>query len=95
VGRKVDSIMATLQQVLEVVTAESGQIDSLVALMNGFQQQLNDALSGVTLPPVVQEQVDAIFAAAATDAQKIVDAINANTPTPQEPPAQEEPPTTL
>lgn len=91
-GRKVDALMATLEQVLQVVTQESGQIDSLVALLAGMKQQLTDALSGATLPPAVQEQVDAIFTQATADVQKIADAINANSPAPQQPPVQEEPP---
>ncbi len=69
--------MATLDQILDDVTAEPTQIDSLSALIAGLKQQLADALSGVTLPTAVQAKVDAIFTQAEANKQKLVDAINA------------------
>lgn len=81
-SRKVDRIMATLDDILQVVTDEEGQINSVVALIAGLQKQIADALAGATLPPAVQAKVDAVFAQATKDSQLIVAALNAN-PTPE------------
>ncbi len=80
VNRKLDIIMATLDQILTDVTDEGTQIDSLSTLMAGLKQQLADALSGTTLPPAVQAKVDAVFAGVEANKGKVVAAINANTP---------------
>lgn len=80
IEQKVTHIMATLDQVLADVTAESSQLDSLNALIVGIKQQLADALSGATLPPAVQAKVDAVFTQAEANATKIATAISANTP---------------
>ena len=79
-SRKLRIIMATLDDVLAVVTEEAGQIDSMIALITGLQKQLADALAGITLPAQVQAKVDAIFVQAKADSDKIVQAVNANTP---------------
>ena len=73
-------IMATLDEVLTDVADEGTQIDSLSVLVAGMKQQLADALAGTTLPPAVQAKVDAVFAGVEANKQKVVDAINANTP---------------
>ena len=80
-----ETMMATLDQVLADVTDESTQLDSLSTLISGLKQQLADALSGANLPAPVQAKVDAIFASAEANKQKIADALNANVPPP--PPA--------
>jgi glutamate-1-semialdehyde aminotransferase len=72
--------MATLDELLQDVSDESTQIDSLATLTAGLKQQLQDALSGANLPPAVQAKVDAVFAAVDANKGKVVDAINANTP---------------
>jgi predicted choloylglycine hydrolase len=77
--------MATLDELLQDVSDESTQIDSLATLTAGLKQQLQDALSGASLPPAVQAKVDAVFAAVDANKGKVVDAINANT-TPATPP---------
>ncbi len=77
-----EKIMATLQQVLDAVTAEKTAIDSLAALTAGLKQQLADALSGVTLPAEVQAKVDAVFAGVESNKQEVLDALAANTPAP-------------
>jgi hypothetical protein len=74
------SQMATLDQVLQDVADESSQIDSLSTLTAALKQQVQDALAGVTLPPAVQAKVDAVFTGIESNKQKVVDAINANTP---------------
>lgn len=76
---KEDQIMATLQEVLDNVAAETTVIDSVLALITGLQQQLADILSGVNLPPAVQEKVDAVFAAVDANKAKLSTAIVTNT----------------
>jgi len=78
--QKENQEMATLEQVISDVQDESTQIDGLSTLTAGLKQQLADALAGVTLPPAVQAKVDAVFAGVEANKQKVVDAINANTP---------------
>ena len=72
--------MATLDDILSDVTAETSSIASLSVLIAGIKQQLADALAGVTLPPATQAKVDQIFAAAEANKQALSDAIIANTP---------------
>ena len=74
--------MATLDEVLTLVSDENTKLDSVIALIDGLKKQLDDALSGTTLPPAVQAKVDAIFASASSNAAKIVDALDTNVPTP-------------
>jgi hypothetical protein len=76
-----EALMATLDEVLVLVTDENTKLDSVIALVDGLKAQLDEALAGTTLPPAVQAKVDAIFAAATTNAGKIVDALDTtNTP---------------
>jgi hypothetical protein len=77
-----ETLMATLDEVLSDVTAETTAIQSLAALIDGLRQQVKDALSGVTLPPDAQAKVDAIFTAAETNKAAIAKALAANTPAP-------------
>lgn len=70
----------TIDEVLAAVTAEDTKADSIIALLNGIEQQLKDALAGVSLPPAVQAQLDAIFDKATASSAKIDAAIQANTP---------------
>ena len=86
IERKEVSIMATLDQVLADVQAESTLIGSISQLISGLQQQLNDILAG-NLPPAVQAKVDAVFTQAEANKQALADAVAANTPTPTPTPA--------
>lgn len=70
----------TLDEVLEAVRQASTRTDSIIADRAALKQQLDDALSGVTLPPAVQAAVDAIFDIEASDAAKIDAALSANVP---------------
>lgn len=72
--------MATLQQVQDDVTSETTLIAGVGTLITGLQKQLADALSGATLSPAVQAQVDAIFAAAESNKAALASALAANTP---------------
>ena len=78
--RRLEKIMATLDQILADVTDEETSLDSISTLIAGLQKQIADALSGATLPPAVQAKVDAIFAAAETNKAKIAAALAANVP---------------
>jgi len=71
--------MASLDEVLALVTAETTQLDSVIALIDGLKAQLDEVLAG-TLPPALQAKVDAIFAGANVNAAKIVDALDTNVP---------------
>jgi hypothetical protein len=71
--------MATLDDILTDVAAESTQIDGLSTLTAGIKAQLDAALAGTTLPPAVQAKVDAVFAGVETNKAKVVTAINTNT----------------
>jgi hypothetical protein len=78
-----EKMMATLDEVLAGVTEENTKVDSLLALLAGIKQQLDDALAspgaGTILPPDVQAKVDAIFAAVTDAKTKVQAAIDANT----------------
>lgn len=80
IERKLEIIMATLDDVLKDVTDESSRLDSISTLLDGLKQQLADALAGTTLPPATQAKVDAIFAQAETNKGKIDKALNTNVP---------------
>jgi uncharacterized protein YqeY len=76
--RKEETIMATLDQIVDDVTAEKGQIASMGKLMSDLKQALADALAGTTLPAAVQAKVDDIFAKAEENKAALAAAINAN-----------------
>ena len=69
-------IMASLDETLAAVQAESTVDDSIIALLQGLAAQI--AAGG--LSPADQAKVDAIFAAAQSNAQKVSAAVTANTP---------------
>jgi hypothetical protein len=73
-------IMATLDQVIQDVADETTLQDSILTLLAGIQQQLKDALAGVTLPPAAQTKIDQIFAAVEANKAKLSAAVAANTP---------------
>jgi len=76
--REVKETMATLDEILEVVTATSGTADSIVALITGLKQQVADLIAQIgTLPPEFQAKVDAIFDAAIANKAKLDTAVNA------------------
>lgn len=74
--------MATLDEVLVAVQAASTRTDSIIADRAAIKQQLDDALSGVTLPAGVQAKIDEILNIETADAAKIDAALNANVPPP-------------
>lgn len=66
--------MSLSSEALAAAQAEATQVDSLIALFQGLQKQLADILAGVTLPPAVQADIDAIFALSNDEAKKIIGA---------------------
>lgn len=72
---KVDFIMATLQDILTGVRAESDIDDSIVTLLNNISQQLKSA-QATQDPAALQSVIDQIE----VNKKKISDAVTANTP---------------
>ncbi|WP_294124304.1 hypothetical protein [Sphingomonas sp.] len=68
-------LMATLQQILTEVQAETTAVDGLIKLLDGVKAQLSAALAA---GPLDQATVDQIFAAVTAEKQKVVDALAAN-----------------
>ncbi len=78
--KKEKHMSATLDQILQDVKDESTITDSIIALLNGVEQQLKDALAGQTIPPANQAKIDAIFDGIEANKAKVSAAITANTP---------------
>lgn len=70
----------TTAQVLQSISEESTLEDSLIALKDALQQQLNDILSGTTLPPQVQADINAMFDSVEAGKTKLAAAVVTNTP---------------
>lgn len=77
--RKVDMTDKSLDEVLQDLNDEKTQVGGLVSLTTSIKQKLDDALSGVTLPPAAQAKVNAIFDQIEANKQAIMDGINVNT----------------
>lgn len=78
--------MASLDDVLNDVTAETTLVSGVSTLVSGLQKQLADALSG-TLTAEQQSKVDQIFAAAEANKAALATALASGTPVPAPPPA--------
>lgn len=76
---KLEKIMASLDETLAAVNAESTVDDSIIALLTGIKAQLDAVLAG-GLTADAQAKVDAIFAAASANSAKVSAAVTANTP---------------
>ncbi len=74
-----EKLMASLDETLAAVQAESTVDDSIIALLAGLKAQLDAVLAG-GLTPEAQAKVDAIFAQATANSVKVSDAVTANTP---------------
>jgi outer membrane biosynthesis protein TonB len=75
--RKMERVMATLDDVLERVYQQRGQIDSLAALTKGIKAKLDEALGGA-LNPAQQAKVDALFVELDKNTAAISKAVRAN-----------------
>jgi hypothetical protein len=73
---KVDTTMATIQDVRDKVAAQSTVVQSVLELIRGLRQQLADAIAAGADPAALQEIVDQL---AAND-QLLADATVENTP---------------
>lgn len=74
-----EQMMPTLDETLAKVTEQGDRLDSLIAFVSGLKAQLEEALKG-QITPEMQTKIDAIFAEAAENTQKIDNALNTNTP---------------
>ena len=74
----VKEIMATLDEILDVVRPLPTKVDGLKAILDGIKQQLADALAG-TVTPEMQAKIDEIFENAKAGGDKIQAAIDENT----------------
>lgn len=83
IERKEATIMASIDDVITDVTAETTLIGGVQTLVQGLKDQLAAALAGTNIPADVQAKIDAAFAG--LEANKTALALVTNTPTP--PPA--------
>lgn len=74
---KLTAMAHSIDETLAAVADEDSKTDSLIALMNGVEQQLKDALAGTTVPPAVQAKIDAVFDSITNNATKVQSAIDA------------------
>lgn len=76
--------MATIQETLDAVTASGDRLDSLLTLVEGLRKQISEVPG---IPADVQAKIDAIFAEAKENTDKIDRALNLNVPpaTPTQP----------
>ena len=75
--------MRTMDEVLQLVYAQRGQIDSLAALTSGIKQRLDEVIGGA-LPPAVQAEVDKIFVELDANSAAINKAVRANNDDPSD-----------
>jgi hypothetical protein len=99
--RKVEAMADTLDDVLGVETSTLTDVKALAQavqqLKDGnatLQQELTDALAGVTLPPAVQEKISAALSAAGSVQQGVDNILASIAPTPAPPPTPDPNPPT-
>lgn len=73
--------MATIQEALTAVKANSSRTGSLIALFNTKKAELEAALAN-QMTPDIQAAIDEVFTVETADATAIDAALNANTPPP-------------
>jgi len=73
--------MATIQEALSVVKANSSRTGSLIALFNAKKAELEAALAN-QMTPEIQAAIDEVFTVENADATAIDAALNANVPAP-------------
>ena len=76
--------MATLEEILVDVRAETTLIDGVGTLITGLRKQLLDALKG-SISPEQQLEIDQIFATAQANKEKLTTALAAGTDVKPEP----------
>ena len=73
--------MATIQEALSVVKANSSRTGSLIALYAAKKAELEAALAN-QMTPEIQAAIDEVFTVETADAAAIDTALNANVPPP-------------
>lgn len=73
--------MATIQEALSVVKANSSRTGSLIALFDAKKSELEAALAN-QMTPEIQAAIDEVFTVETADATAIDTALNANVPAP-------------
>jgi len=73
--------MATIQEALSVVKANSSRTGSLIALYAAKKAELEAALANA-MTPEIQAAIDEVFTVETADATAIDTALNANVPPP-------------
>lgn len=76
-----ESLMATVDQIIAEVKAQTTQLDNLNTFVEGLQKQIKD----LQLNQADQAKIDALFAAVKQNDQKIADAFTENTPAADQP----------
>lgn len=76
---RMETKMATLDDLVSAATAEDTKIDSLIALVQALKAKVDEVVAG-TLTPEQQAKIDAAFAAIGDNPDRIQAAIDANTP---------------
>lgn len=74
-----------VQELVDAVAAQTGTIESMKAFIAGLEQQIKDALSGVTLPAEVEAALGDVFNAIKSNTQAVADAIDNDPNTPAAP----------
>lgn len=82
--------MSTFEEIMQDVSDQTTLISSVHTMLDSYKAELDRLLSGVEVPPAVQEKIDALFMASAANEQALADAIVAHTPN-EEPPMEEPP----
>jgi hypothetical protein len=76
---RLNAMATTLNDVLVLVQENTTLVESLNALIDGIRVQLQEVLEGTVIPPAVQAQIDAVFATASAQKEKITETIVENT----------------
>ena len=78
-NRRLERLMATLQEVLDLVRAQKTKIESINTLMDGMRANIAQLLINAGADQTTQQLVDQLFDAAKDNASAIDEAINENT----------------
>lgn len=85
-----DSIMNSLDQILENVQRQRSTVDSVTAFISGLEQRLRDVVSGAD--PQTQQKMQAITDELNAQRQALADAIDNDPNTPAQPQQPQQPP---
>lgn len=80
-GEKItlDDVIAKLTEQSTVEDGIKVLLDAKSGVIANLKQQVNDLLSGVTLPAGMQEKIDSVFNLSSANTQKISDALISGT----------------